>query len=76
MSNSMTQSATAQIEDKFVYGLEGIMNLFKCSRSKAIQLKKTTISKAVYQDGRKIIVDWRLAMDLVKANSTTSTNEQ
>ena len=53
--------------EKFVYGLAGIMDLFKCSKSKAIKLKKTTIAPAVYQDGRKIMTDWRQALELVKA---------
>lgn len=60
-----------EIKDKFIYGLDGIMELFHCSRSKAIKLKKTTIAPAVYQDGRKIMVDWQMALELVKANTTT-----
>ena len=54
----------------FVYGLAGIMEVFKCSKSKALKLKKTTIAPAVYQDGRKILVDWRQALELVKLNAT------
>ena len=56
--------------EKFVYGLAGIMDLFKCSKSKAIKLKKTTIAPAIYQDGRKIMTDWRQALELVKASGT------
>lgn len=56
--------------EKFVYGLAGIMDLFKCSKSKAIKLKKTTIAPAVYQDGRKIMTDWRQALELVKVSGT------
>ena len=56
--------------EKFVYGLAGIMDLFKCSKSKAIKLKKTTIAPAVYQDGRKIMTGWRQALELVKASGT------
>lgn len=46
------------------------MDLFECSKSKALKLKKTTIAPAVYQDGRKILVDWRQALELVKLNTT------
>ena len=58
-------------KDDFVYGLAGIMDLFKCSKCKALKLKKTTIAPAVYQDGRKILVDWRQALELVKLNGTS-----
>ena len=57
-------------KDDFVYGLAGIMELFKCSKSKALKLKKTTLAPAVYQDGRKIVTDWRQALELVKLNAT------
>ena len=57
-------------KENFVYGLAGIMELFECSKSKALKLKKTTIAPAVYQDGRKILVDWRQALELVKQNTT------
>lgn len=57
-------------KERFVYGLAGIMDLFKCSKSKALKLKKTTIAPAVYQDGRKIVTDWRQALELVKLKAT------
>ena len=57
-------------KESFVYGLAGIMDLFKCSKSKALKLKKITIAPAVYQDGRKIVTDWRQALELVKLNAT------
>lgn len=57
-------------KERFVYDLDGIRDLFKCSKSKALKLKKTTIAPAVYQDGRKILVDWRQALELVKLNAT------
>lgn len=56
------------MDGNFVYGLTGIMELFNCSKSKAFQLKKTTIAPAVYQTGRKIMVDKAQALALVKAN--------
>ena len=57
-------------KERFVYGLDGIRDLFKCSKSKALKLKKTTIAPAVYQDGRMILTDWRQALELVKLNGT------
>ena len=57
-------------KERFVCGLAGIMELFKCSTPTALTLKKTTIAPAVYQDGRKIVTDWRQALELVKLNAT------
>lgn len=52
---------------KYVYGIRGIANLFGCSHSSANRLKKSgIIDKAITQNGRKIIVDSELALDLIK----------
>lgn len=54
---------------KYIYGIKGIANLFGCSISKANRLKKEgKISEAIYQDGRKIIVDAEKALELLKSN--------
>lgn len=50
---------------KYVYGLQGIADLFGCSISTANRLKKEgKITKAIMQRGRKIIVDADLALEL------------
>ena len=52
---------------KYVYGIRGIANLFDCSISSANRLKKSKkIDGAIIQDGRKIIVDAELALELLK----------
>lgn len=55
-----------KIEEKeeYVYGLRGIADLFGCSTRKALDLKNGKIKKAVIQDGRKIIVNRKMALDL------------
>lgn len=53
----------------FVYGLSGIMELFKCSKSKAQKLKRTTLAPAILQDGRKIMINKAEALELVRQNT-------
>ena len=52
---------------KYVYGIRGIANLFGCSISSANRIKKSgIIDKAIIQNGRKIILDSELALNLIK----------
>jgi len=52
---------------KYVYGIMGIARLLGCSRSSVDRLrKKGIIEEAIIQDGRKIIVDAELALELMK----------
>ncbi|MBO8460189.1 MAG: DUF3853 family protein [Bacteroidetes bacterium] len=52
-------------EKKLVYGIDGIAELFGCSRTKANEIKQSgMIDKAVIQIGRKIVVDAELALKL------------
>lgn len=51
----------------YVYGIRGIAKLLGCSQSSANRLKKSgIIDKAIIQNGRKIIVDSELALELIK----------
>lgn len=52
------------MQDNFVYGLKGIQELFGCSKTTAMKLKNGVISGAVTQVGKKIVVDWRKALEL------------
>ncbi len=52
---------------RYVYGLKGICSLFNCSHTTAQKLKDEVIKEAVSQNGRKIIVDADLAIQLFKA---------
>jgi len=50
-----------------VYGIQGIADLFGCSKATANRLKKSrVIDAAITQIGRKIIVDAELALKLVE----------
>lgn len=52
-------------EDKYVYGIAGIAEIFHCSLPTANRIKKSgRIKKAITQIGRKIIVDKKLALEL------------
>ena len=52
-------------EDKYVYGIAGIAELFHCSMPTANRIKKSgRIKKAITQIGRKIVVDKKMALEL------------
>lgn len=57
---------------RLVYGLDGICKLFNCKESRAQKLKNTIIKEAVSQDGRTIVVDADLAIELFEKNSKKS----
>lgn len=48
----------------YVYGLRGIRNLFNVSHATAQRYKDTIIKDAVKQNGRKLIIDADLAIEL------------
>ena len=53
-------------EKKYVYGIDGIAEIFGCSRPTASRIKKSgMINAAIRQIGRKIVVDVELALSLV-----------
>ncbi len=49
---------------RYVYGIKGIEQLFGCSHATAQHYKDHVITEAVTQNGRKIVVDVELAMEL------------
>lgn len=52
-------------ERRLVYGLKGLAELFHCSTQSAYNLKRSgKINKAITQEGRKIIIDADLALEL------------
>ena len=54
-------------KEKHVFGILGIAKLFGCSKSSANRIKKSgIIDEAIIQNGRKIIVDAELALELMK----------
>ena len=54
----------AKESTNYVYGLNGIKKLFSVSHATAQRYKDTIIKEAVRQNGRKIIVDADLAVEL------------
>lgn len=64
-----TKEAIPDKPKKYVYGIRGIAKLFGCSTSSANRIKKSgIINKAIIQNGRKIIIDSELALELMKAS--------
>ena len=54
-------------EKKYVYGIEGIAEIFNCSRATAQRIKNSgRIDKAISQVGRKIMVDVDRVIELNK----------
>ena len=53
--------------EKYVYGIDGLAKLFKCSRTTAGKIKASgKIDKAVSQMGKKIVINADLAVELLK----------
>lgn len=70
LKEALSQSSTRTQEPadkKYVYGIEGICSLFNCRRNVAISYKNTIIKDAVFQHGRKIVVDANKAIQLFEA---------
>ncbi len=49
---------------RYVYGLQGIQDLFGCSHATAQRYKDTILKDAIIQNGRKIVIDVEMAMKL------------
>lgn len=66
------QATKVEVQDvkKYVYGLAGIRKLFNVSHATAFRYKETVIKDAVSQNGRKIIVDADLALELFNAKNS------
>ena len=58
------EAPAVQMSTNYVYGLNGIKKLFNVSHATAQRYKDTIIKDAVRQNGRKIIVDADLAIEL------------
>lgn len=55
-----------QTPKRYVHGVTGIKELFNCSYPTAHKLKETILKPAISQQGRVIVVDVDLAMQLFK----------
>ena len=63
---SMHQKET---EKRYVYGIAGIASLFNVSYVTAFNLKNGILKPAVFQQGRRIICDAEMAMELFKTQT-------
>ena len=59
-----TTEKTTQEAPRYVYGIKGIQQLFGVSKKTAWDYKNTILKDAVYQYGRKIVVDVEKAVFL------------
>lgn len=49
---------------RYVYGLNGIMQIFNCSKSTAARIRKSgKIDRAIRQYGKEIIIDTHIALN-------------
>ncbi|OPB98961.1 hypothetical protein BAS10_04655 [Elizabethkingia meningoseptica] len=56
-------------DDRYVRGIDGLKKLLKCGRTKAQSIKSSgVINDAIIQDGKIIIIDAKLALELIKKN--------
>ena len=54
----------------YVYGLQGIRDIFGCSHATAQRYKNTFLRDAIIQNGRKIVIDGDKAMTLFAQRKT------
>lgn len=63
------EDAVKASEKKYVYGITGLRDLFGCSDSTALRIKKSgVIDDAITQQGKTIVVDAEYALALIKAS--------
>lgn len=54
---------------KYVYGLNGLAKLLGCGKTNAQKVKNSgVIDEAIYQTGKKIVIDSEKALELLKKN--------
>lgn len=65
-----SSNPTTNSETEYVYGISGLARILGCSKTHAQKLKsKGVFDKAIIQNGRKIIINKELALQLFKENS-------
>jgi hypothetical protein len=63
------QEAPTKPKKRLVYGIAGIAQLFNCSMTTANRIKASgRINRAIMQNGRTIVVDADLALELYNNN--------
>ena len=55
LSMALQQVKKPVTTEKYIYGLNGLAKLLRCSRNKAIKIKRSgKLDEAIFQDGKKI----------------------
>ena len=66
-----------KVKKHYVYGMQGICDLFGCSSATASRIKKSgAIDPAISQIGNTIVVDADLALDLLRVKKRTSNRRK
>ena len=65
-NNSTAPRPATSVGKRYVYGLKGIQSLFHCSHLTAQRYKDGFLAPAVMQQGRKIVIDVEMAVELFK----------
>jgi len=64
LQRNETKVDTIKFDDKYVYGVSGIAKLLGVSKTMVHQYKDDWLKPAIMQNGRKIICDAPLAIEL------------
>ncbi len=72
VSKSQTLEANEPSNKRYVYGIAGIATLFQVSYVTAFKMKETILKPAIFQQGRKIMCDADLAIELFRNYSSTN----
>lgn len=66
-----------KVKKHYVYGMQGICDLFGCSSATASRIKNSgVIDPAISQIGKTIVVDADLALDLLRVKKRTSNRRK
>ena len=65
----LLEAQSTETQKRYVYGIAGIASLFQVSYVTACKLKEGILKPAIMQQGRKIICDADLAIELFRENS-------
>lgn len=66
-----------EVKKHLVYGLQGLCDLLGCSTSTAARIKKSgVIDAAISQNGKIIVIDADLALDLIRTSKKTKSRRR
>ena len=66
-----------EVKKHLVYGLQGLCDLLGCSTSTAARIKKSgVIDAAISQNGKIIVIDADLALDLIRTGKKTKSRRR